>query len=271
MSDGVIQFSTGKFILEYQTSDIRHQTKREMVPNKIAVLTAIIVYVLSSPIGAEQTQQQIVVMLHGLARSDNSMNKMQDAIAAQDFKTCNIAYPSRDFTIEVLAAEKVLPKVLECTGGSEAPIHFVTHSLGGILVRQISQIDSELTIGRVVMLGPPNGGSEVVDKLGDLALFRWINGPAGQQLGTSADATPRALGPVDFELGIIAGKKSINLILSRLIPGKDDGKVSIENAKLEGMQDFLIVPVSHPFLMRDKYVIEQTLNFLQAGQFERDE
>jgi hypothetical protein len=142
--------------------------------------------------------------------------------------------------------------------------------MGGILLRQLRASGASVPFGRVVMLGPPNGGSEVVDKLGELALFQWLNGPAGSQLGTKAGSLPRALGPTDLEAGVIAGKNSINPILSFLIPGEDDGKVAVENAKLPGMRDFLVVPVSHPFLMRDADVIAQTIRFLQTGQFAHD-
>ena len=118
------------------------------------------------------------------------------------------------------------------------------------------------------MLGPPNHGSEVVDALGSWFLFGMLNGPPGRELGTSATALPRTLGPAPFQVGIIAGRRSINPILSRIVPGDDDGKVSIESAKLEGMQDFLVVPTSHPFLMTDRQAIEQTLQFLDTGRFE---
>ncbi|MBU3916540.1 alpha/beta hydrolase, partial [bacterium] len=123
--------------------------------------------------------------------------------------------------------------------------------------------------GRVVMLSPPNQGSEVIDKLGSAPGFFWFNGPAGQQLGTGMDSIPLKLGKVDFKLGVITGNKSINLILSLLIPGDDDGKVSIENAKVAGMSDFLVLPHSHPFIMNSDDVIHQTKYFLKYGSFKR--
>ena len=104
------------------------------------------------------------------------------------------------------------------------------------------------------MLGPPNKGSEVVDKLGNIPGFYWLNGKAGLQLSTDSDSVPNKLGSADFDLGIIAGTKSINWILSSLIPGKDDGKVSIERTKLNGMNDHITVATSHPFMMKNKKV-----------------
>ena len=121
------------------------------------------------------------------------------------------------------------------------------------------------------MLSPPNQGSEVIDKLSDAPGFTAIHGPAGIQLGTQEGDIPSQLGPANFDVGIITGNRSINLFLSMMIPGPDDGKVSIERAKLEGMADFLVVPHSHPFIMKRKLVIRQVLYFLEHGRFEVDE
>ncbi|MDX1754512.1 MAG: alpha/beta fold hydrolase [Marinobacter sp.] len=223
-----------------------------------------------SGVAANESPARTVVLLHGLARSADSMTEMEEALKAAGYRTCNIDYPSTDHPIQELASAHVLPALRACTENAPSPLDFVTHSMGGILVRHLRTTEPTLHFGRVVMLGPPNQGSEVVDKLGDLAPFEWINGPAGQQLGTEAGDLPQSLGATDLEVGIIAGEDSINPILSLLIPGEDDGKVSLENAKLEGMSDFLVVPVSHPFLMNDEDVIAQTIHFLEHGEFEHD-
>ncbi len=208
-----------------------------------------------------------VILLHGLARTSGSMTPMAERLAQAGFAVCNIDYPSRHHRIEVLSTEHVLPRIRKCLGPEPAAPHFVTHSLGGIIVRQLAATGALPAIGRVVMLGPPNGGSEVVDSLGDWALFNAINGPAGRQLGTAPDALPRQLGPPPFETGIIAGSFSINPLLSLLIPGEDDGKVSLASARLDGMRDFRVMPVSHPLMMRNTAVIEQTIHFLHHGRF----
>jgi hypothetical protein len=142
--------------------------------------------------------------------------------------------------------------------------------MGGILVRYYLVHHSLDELGHVVMLSPPNKGSEVVDKLGTFPGFFSLNGPAGQQLSTSDSSLPNTLGSVNYPVGVITGNKSINLILSMLIPGDDDGKVSIERAKLDGMSDFLVVPNTHPMIMRSDDVIKQTIYFLQRGNFHRN-
>ena len=118
------------------------------------------------------------------------------------------------------------------------------------------------------MLAPPNQGSEVVDKLGWLFLFKWINGPAGNELGTDKNSTPNKLGPANFPVGIIAGDRSINWINSLLIPGRDDGKVSVERTKLAGMSDHIVIHATHPFIMQNREVIRQTIQFLRSGNFD---
>ena len=208
-----------------------------------------------------------VVLLHGLARTSRSMEKMQRALANEGYGTCNVGYPSTRFPIATLLHEHVLPAMETCLGSGDAPVNFVTHSMGGIIVRLLLDDDRAFNVGRVVMLSPPNQGSEVVDSLGGNWFFKALNGPAGNELGTGSDSVPNSIGPAHYPVGIITGNRSINLILSSIIPGPDDGKVSVERARLEGMTDFLVVPKSHPFIMRDDDVIGQAIHFLEHEGF----
>ncbi|MDH3996831.1 MAG: alpha/beta hydrolase, partial [Desulfobulbaceae bacterium] len=148
-------------------------------------------------------------------------------------------------------------------------LHFVTHSLGGILVRALIEEKRPENLGRVVMLSPPNKGSEVADYIKDYSLFKDILGPAYMQLGTDLDSMPNRLGPADFELGVITGNRTIDPISSLIIPGVDDGKVAVEKTKLEGMTDFLVMPVSHAYIMQKPEVVDEVIYFLQQGRFNR--
>ncbi len=211
---------------------------------------------------------ECVVLLHGLARTSSSMNRMERELAAAGFATANIAYPSRDHTVEELAEMAVPQGIAACReqDGVET-IHFVTHSLGGILVRQYLSTHQLEDLGRVVMLGPPNQGSAAVDELRVVPGFDWLNGPAGRQLGKGEGSVPLQLPPADFELGIIAGNRTIDPITSAVLENPDDGRVSVEDTKLEGMTDFVVVDHSHAFMMRMRRTIELTKAFLKNGRF----
>ncbi|MFK5954565.1 MAG: alpha/beta hydrolase [Desulfobacterium sp.] len=211
-----------------------------------------------------------VVLLHGLARSSSSMNKLQKVLQDEGFNTCNIDYPSRKYHIEFLVHEYILPQIKECVGDLNSEISFVSHSMGGIIVRYLAEKKLISHMGRVVMLSPPNQGSEIVDRIGKTKIFQIINGPVGAELGTDSKSMPLRLGAATFEVGIITGSRSINPILSLLIEGKDDGKVSIERAKLQGMKDFIILPSAHPFIMKNRIAIEQTIHFLNYGNFQKN-
>ena len=208
-----------------------------------------------------------VILLHGLARTEKSMAPMQRALEKEGFCVTNVGYESRNGVVEALALEAIQPALDACD--DSRPVHFVTHSLGGILVRQYLAEHRIENLGRVVMLGPPNKGSEVVDKIGEVPGFHFINGDAGLQLGTGETSVPNRLGEANFDVGIIAGTRSINLILSTMIPGTDDGKVSVENTRLEGMNDHIEMEVTHPFMMRNDAVIRQVVHYLRSGRFLR--
>ena len=209
-----------------------------------------------------------VILLHGLARTDGSMSRLEKVLEKNNYKVANISYPSRNYEIDQLA-EKTIPKALSLCKDSPS-VNFVTHSMGGILVRQYLKNEKIENLKHVVMLGPPNQGSEIVDKMSKIPGFKSINGPAGLQLGTTEVSVPSTLGPANFSLGIVAGTKSINLFLSAMLPKPNDGKVSVKSTKLEGMKDHVSMPVTHPFMMRNKKVINQVLYFLENGKFKKD-
>lgn len=214
------------------------------------------------------SRAETVILLHGLLRSDRSMHKLEKALHKQGYSVLNISYGSTRKNIEALATEAIGPALEKCPAGHR--VHFVTHSMGGILVRQYLRHHDIDNLGRVVMLGPPNKGSEVVDKMRDFPGFHFIHGDAGLELGTGATSVPNKLGQANFDLGIIAGTRSADFIMSRIIPGTNDGRVSVENTKLEGMRDHLEMEVTHTFMMRNRKVIDQVIHYLETGKFRRD-
>ncbi len=229
-----------------------------------AKLAALVMMATITPL---QASADCVVLLHGLARTAKSMSKLATAFDARGYKVANVDYPSREMPIEELAEIAVEKGVGRCGVTAAEKIHFVTHSLGGIIVRYYLAHNQLPRLGRVVMLAPPNKGSEVVDKISGYPGYSLLNGPAGSQLGTGEGSIPSRLGPVTYPVGVVAGTRTINLLLSQYLPNPDDGKVSVENTKVEGMTDFIEVPVSHPFIMRRKGVIEQALTFIETGKF----
>lgn len=210
---------------------------------------------------------ECVVLLHGLLRSASSMSRLEERLENAGFAVVNIKYSSRASELDDLAEDAVSRGLIECQAQQEGRVHFVSHSLGGILVRQYFSEHSQDQLGRVVMLGPPNHGSEVVDYLRDLPGYTLINGPAASQLGTEIDSPLQQLGPVNFELGVIAGTVSINPLFNLLVPDPNDGTVSVASTRVEGMRDHLVLPVSHSLMMFDQQVIDNVVHFLVTGRF----
>lgn len=215
------------------------------------------------------TAADTVIVLHGLARSASSMQSISAELEQAGYVVVNLDYPSTRGTVEQLAEQHLAPAVRAEIDRGATKLHFVTHSMGGILLRQYLSTARPPQLGRAVMLGPPNHGSELVARMGEVPGFDWLNGPAGLQLGPEPGSLPNRLGAVDYEVGIIAGTRTLNPAYSAMIPGPDDGKVSVASARVDGMADFIELPVTHTWMMSNAEVKTQTLHFLRVGRFRR--
>lgn len=213
-------------------------------------------------------EPEYVVLLHGIARSNRSMAPLADYLKKHGYAAVNIDYPSTRYCMDELV-ERLHQMMQALNLEKDRTIHFVGYSMGALIVRGLVQKHRPPHLGRVVMLAPPNGGSEVADFLKNNFLFKWIYGPAGQELGTNRDGCRDRFGDIDFELGVVAGDRSLDPFSSAIIAGPSDGKVSIERTQVPGMKDHIVVHATHTFIMRNEKAMTQTLHFLRHGVFYR--
>ena len=229
-------------------------------------LILIILTAYMHPLFGINTSNDTVVLLHGLGRTKKSMSSLEKTLKKNGYHVINLNYPSKKHTIKTLV-DTYLKPVID-TIPPDQTIHFVTHSMGGILVRYYLNEYPLSSCGHIVQIAPPNHGSELVDHLGKYAFFQNVMGPAFQELSTQNQSVPNQLPIPSYSIGIIIGTASLNPYFSYLIPGEDDGKVSTKSALLPN-KPFTTVNSSHSFIMKHTIVKQQVMHFLQSGTFKK--
>ncbi len=212
--------------------------------------------------------KELVVLLHGILRSKTDMLPLAMYLEKQGYEVANILYPSREQSLEDLT-EFVHDKISENEHYKNASkLHFVTHSMGGLIARYYIAKRHPDNLGKVVMLGPPNTGSEFADFLSETEIlapaFRAIFGPASEQLITGYEHIDD---DIDYPLGVIAGNVSINPLAPWVLDGEHDGIVPVERTKIDGMADHIVIKATHTFMMFNPKVMEQVKHFLQNAAF----
>lgn len=208
---------------------------------------------------------ETVLLIHGLGRGATSLQAIGDALHADGYRLCHVDYPSTRHGPQELV-RRVSAAIDACTV-SDTVVHAVTHSLGGILLRAVVRERRDVISGRVVMLAPPNGGSELSDVVQRSGFLRAVLGPTGADLGTHPLSFPNRLGPATFDLGILAGDRSVHPLGTFLLKGPNDGTVTERSARLAGMQDFATVHRAHSFIMNAPEVVFETRAYLRDGCF----
>lgn len=215
---------------------------------------------------AEQGLPATVLVLHGMGRSPRSMAPLAQDLSNAGYRVRNLGYPTRGYDVAELTARYLAPAIAACDASS--PVHLVTHSLGSILTRCYLQRANLPPDSRVVMMAPPNQGSEVADHVRGWWLYRLLTGRVGQQLGTGPDSIVHSLKPVDAEIGVIAADRSLQPWFSRLFRGPNDGAVAVAKTRLPEMRDFVVVHSTHTLMMFNPKVRQQVLHFLAHGRFD---
>jgi pimeloyl-ACP methyl ester carboxylesterase len=217
-------------------------------------------------LGLRQRSEHLVVLLHGLFRAHGSLDRLARRLGDEGYAVANLDYPSTRRSIAEHA--EGLTEVLDSLEGI-ARVSFVTHSLGALVAREALAGDppwrERIEVGRLVMIAPPSQGSSFAGALRDFLPFEWLAGPAGQEV---VEEEARAIPRPDVPFGIIAGGRGDGEGWNPWLEGDDDGIVSVEETRLSGAADFLLVDGVHTFLMNDAEVVEAVVRFLEVGRFE---
>ena len=204
-----------------------------------------------------------VLLVHGILRSSKCMSTLAAAAEKAGYQPFLFGYPSTQITITD-AAEYLHQSIQSLEGIEELSI--VAHSMGGLVTRAYFAAHGDPRIKRVVMLGTPNHGAELADFLYGNFVIRAASGPGGRQLVTDREGLIPSLPAPKCEFAIIAGARGKTAGWNPLIPGDDDGTVTVESTRLIGAADFSTVNSTHTALLSNPEVIEQAIRFLNEGR-----
>ncbi|MGI8602545.1 MAG: esterase/lipase family protein [Verrucomicrobiales bacterium] len=225
-----------------------------------------------SSVSEKPAPADYLVLLHGLGRTRRSFRWMAGELNRAGYHVLNVGYPSRSKPLSALAADHIAPIIKSRCIDSNKRVHFVAHSMGCIVLREflcsiLPSEDERSRVGRAVMIAPPNQGSDIIDAIGSIPLVRAVLGPAAAELATHAQSPIHTLGPIPIETGIIMGNKAAIPFFRGVLSGISDGIVTVERGRLEGMRDFVVLPVDHTFAIRRRIVRDQVLHFIETGLF----
>ena len=213
--------------------------------------------------------EESVIVIHGFARRASSMNTLAYAIHQAGYEVRNVGYNSINQNLNDIKEEvfEKFNQYISLNPGKK--IHFVGHSLGGLLIRAYLEENKLNNLGVVILMGTPNKGTQLVNQYEDKWYFSWL-GPVISELGVDSSQFLEALQDPYYTVGVIAGSKPYSRRSSDYLEGAHDGLVTVESAKLEGMHDFIELEVNHSIMKRDPRVIEQVIYFLKNSQFKKD-
>ncbi len=233
------------------------------------LLGALLFLVLACEAGRSRPDpRESVVLVHGLGRTEHSMIVLAQRLRWAGYDVATMSYDSRSASLSEHVGDLDAAVALCCREAHQ--IHFVGHSLGGIVIRRYLAEMPPATLGRVVLMAPPNRGSELAEWLLDFPLGARALGPAGRALGPDSMDLPEKLAPPAYPMGIIAGNRSVNPIGSAMIPGPDDGIVAVDRARIADVPT-VVLPRSHTFIMNSRHAADATIHFLRTGTFEEQE
>lgn len=217
---------------------------------------------------AEHSNKPVVMMLHGWGRNPSAMWYIGKQMEKSGFDVVRLEYHSLTQGPDEIMTDITGQINTFCTDHPKRQIHFVGHSMGGLVIRAFLEKNNIPNLGRVVLMGTPNQGVPIVDRYRDTWWMKAL-GPSAATLGTNSDSFPASIGPPDYPIGIIAGHTD-STFNDRLIPGRDDGLVPVESTLLPGMTDFIVINSGHWTMRYDKEIARQVILFLNSGRFDHD-
>ncbi len=216
----------------------------------------------------ERVHNECVVLVHGLWRSAWAMRSIANDLDEYGYQTVSVSYPSTEMSIPEIAERFIPPAVDQCAQSGAHKIHIVSHSMGGVVARQYLQTNQLPDGSKVVMLSPPNQGSELSERFGDDAWYHYFVGPAGVSLSKKEGGIIPSLKAIDESVGIIAAYRSWSVWPSEWLPKPNDGTVSVESMKLPEMDDFILINSGHATMRFSSEIQAQIRSFIQTGRFD---